>query len=113
MWLNKIREIFFRGRHQKYIYLVAHRTQEHHLPPYPIFLITDTATDIGGLPAGIEVVRHDLQLLGKGRENQVFLFFPERIKTALLPGARSEEHTPELPSQSNILCRLLLVIKKN
>src|SRR2546430_7879069 len=29
------------------------------------------------------------------------------------PGARSEEHTSELQSQSNLVCRLLLEKKKN
>src|SRR5256886_5771622 len=54
------------------------------LPPYPIFLITDTATDIGGLPAGIEVVRHDSQVAGKARKAEFFLCLPEQIETALL-----------------------------
>src|SRR2546427_4497298 len=30
-----------------------------------------------------------------------------------IPGARSEEHTSELQSQSNLVCRLLLEKKKN
>src|SRR2546427_5176663 len=32
---------------------------------------------------------------------------------AFLPHARSEEHTSELQSQSNLVCRLLLEKKKN
>src|SRR2546427_9429482 len=32
---------------------------------------------------------------------------------ALVAGARSEEHTSELQSQSNLVCRLLLEKKKN
>src|SRR2546427_8628272 len=43
-------------------------------------------------------------------------FRPARFWTALAVGgelvARSEEHTSELQSQSNIVCRLLLVKKK-
>src|SRR5438270_1706399 len=52
----------------------------------------------------------------------VVLPLPERPKTAVMPGVgaakdasrvnRSEEHTSELQSQSNLVCRLLLE-KKN
>src|SRR2546430_4623289 len=36
----------------------------------------------------------------------------DRSRTGLRPGARSEEHTSELQSQSNLVCRLLLEKKK-
>src|SRR5688572_31897148 len=36
-----------------------------------------------------------------------------RIQTALVWNGRSEEHTSELQSQSNLVCRLLLEKKKN
>src|SRR2546427_8539350 len=40
--------------------------------------------------------------------------FPRiRFRHATPPWARSEEHTSELQSQSNIVCRLLLEKKKN
>src|SRR5205085_11905577 len=35
-----------------------------------------------------------------------------RANVASISSTRSEEHTPELQSQSNIVCRLLLDIKK-
>src|SRR2546430_17003801 len=35
------------------------------------------------------------------------------ITSLVLPGQRSEEHTSELQSQSNLVCRLLLEKKKN
>src|SRR2546430_7739440 len=38
--------------------------------------------------------------------------FPE-IAPATAPAPRSEEHTSELQSQSNLVCRLLLEKKKN
>src|SRR2546427_8849082 len=42
------------------------------------------------------------------------LFFPAGNATAaLLSAFRSEEHTSELQSQSNLVCRLLLEKKKN
>src|SRR2546430_4133274 len=37
---------------------------------------------------------------------------PEQMQFRLLPG-RSEEHTSELQSQSNLVCRLLLEKKQN
>src|SRR5688572_32714349 len=37
----------------------------------------------------------------------------EPIRSAPSPGRRSEEHTSELQSQSNLVCRLLLEKKKN
>src|SRR5205085_11261330 len=36
----------------------------------------------------------------------------ERERPAVRPGTRSEEHTSELQSQSNLVCRLLLEKKK-
>src|SRR6266853_865337 len=42
------------------------------------------------------------------------LFSHRRIPSAMHPSAaRSEEHTSELQSQSNLVCRLLLEKKKN
>src|SRR2546430_13420407 len=38
---------------------------------------------------------------------------PDRSTRALRPCRRSEEHTSELQSQSNLVCRLLLEKKKN
>src|SRR2546427_8601279 len=43
-------------------------------------------------------------------------YFPSDIplrSSAHTPGTRSEEHTSELQSQSNLVCRLLLEKKKN
>src|SRR2546430_4254002 len=37
---------------------------------------------------------------------------PERLRTAITGHLRSEEHTSELQSQSNLVCRLLLEKKK-
>src|SRR3989475_8358996 len=50
------------------------------------------------------------------REQTMERFFrshPEWRDTAALPAGRSEEHTSELQSQSNLVCRLLLEKKKN
>src|SRR2546430_5860715 len=38
---------------------------------------------------------------------------PSSMRTAPTPHWRSEEHTSELQSQSNLVCRLLLEKKKN
>src|SRR2546427_2761852 len=37
---------------------------------------------------------------------------PEKMQRQVVPGIRSEEHTSELQSQSNLVCRLLLEKKK-
>src|SRR5439155_25742843 len=58
--------------------------RESQLPPHPIFVITDAATDVTGLPAGIEVVRRDCHLSGKARKTEFFNCLPEEIETALL-----------------------------
>src|SRR5256886_7178521 len=39
-------------------------------------------------------------------------FEVQRAEERMLPGSRSEEHTSELQSQSNLVCRLLLEKKK-
>src|SRR5436853_7760465 len=83
MSMKNNRAIIFFGWGPKYIDLVTHCVRESRLPPYPIFLITDTATDVGRLPAGIEVVRHDSQLSGKPRKTELFLCLPKQIETAL------------------------------
>src|SRR6266478_7411814 len=49
---------------------------------------------------GSALAAHDVQLLRKR-------------PLGLSPGCRSEEHTSELQSQSNLVCRLLLEKKKN
>src|SRR5437762_12678150 len=84
MSMKNNRAIIFFGWGPKYIDLVTHCIRESQLPPYPIFLITHTATDIGGLPAGIEVVRHDSQPSGKARKTEFFLCLSEQLETALL-----------------------------
>src|SRR2546427_7623322 len=43
----------------------------------------------------------------------LILVADRRQETAALDGERSEEHTSELQSQSNLVCRLLLEKKKN
>src|SRR2546430_6166497 len=53
---------------------------------------------------------------GRGRRDAVFqLLQPDRRPRALAGTghARSEEHTSELQSQSNLVCRLLLEKKKD
>src|SRR5205085_11264729 len=48
-----------------------------------------------------------------GHEGADFQVEPAQIdRAAALPGSRSEEHTSELQSQSNLVCRLLLEKKK-
>ena len=78
------RAIVFLSWGAKHIQLVADCIRESRLPPYPIFLITDATTDVGTLPAGIEVVRQEAALSGKARKTEFLIRLPEQIETALL-----------------------------
>src|SRR2546430_9841179 len=56
--------------------------------------------------------RHDGTLSqGIGEREGLAIGTVERKRRRLMPGQRSEEHTSELQSQSNIVCRLLLDTK--
>ncbi len=78
------RAIVFPAWGTEYVDRVASCIRESQLPPYPIFMITDAATDVGALPAGVEVVRRDCKLSGKVRKAELFAHVPEKIETALL-----------------------------
>src|SRR2546427_9601329 len=63
-------------------------------------------------PAG-RVLRVDRVGLGETLVAQVFEKQPDEVAAVLAgPVVRSEEHTSELQSQSNLVCRLLLEKKK-
>jgi hypothetical protein len=84
MSMKSNRAIVFSTWGTEYVDRVASCIRESQLPPYPIFMITDLATDVSGLPAGIEVVRRDSQLSGKAKKTELFLRLPDQIETALL-----------------------------
>src|SRR3990167_9609152 len=56
----------------------------------------------GNLPGTFTISRLSAYMLVRTSSNHVYL------KKALVLGLRSEEHTSELQSQSNLVCRLLL-----
>src|SRR2546430_3336687 len=58
---------------------------------------------------GTEVTRDGKPVYLTAREFQLLRYLIERSGTTL---SRSEEHTSELQSQSNLVCRLLLEKKK-
>jgi len=68
----------------KHIELVANCIRESRLPDYPLFLITDGATQVAELPKGVGVVRRDSRLSGKARKTEFFNRLPDQIQTALL-----------------------------
>ncbi len=78
------RAIVFPAWGAEYVKRVASCIRESRLPPYPIFMITDLATDVTGVPAGIEVVRRDSELSGKAKKTELFGRLPDQIETALL-----------------------------
>src|SRR2546430_8867234 len=70
------------------------------------------------VPAGAGEVRlwaklEDRNPTGSVKDRAAFFMVAQAEKEGLLqPGSRSEEHTSELQSQSNLVCRLLLEKKK-
>src|SRR5438309_7163208 len=78
------RAIVFFAWGAKFIDQVASCIRESQLPKYPIFVITDAATDVSGLPPDVEVVRRDSQLSGKARKTELLTLLPEQIETALV-----------------------------
>jgi hypothetical protein len=77
------RAIVFFAWGTDYVERVAACIRESELPGYPIFVVTDTATDASGLPRDVEVVRLVFQLSGKTRKAEFFGRMPENIGTAL------------------------------
>src|SRR5688572_12460856 len=70
--------------------------------PYPGKIIPIQLSEIGG-----ELITQKDSFLCAAKGVSVGIAFNKKI------GARSEEHTSELQSQSNLVCRLLLEKKKN
>src|SRR2546427_9303426 len=66
------------------------------------------------LPLALDVTREGLGDAGPSELGQI-LAFTVGLLVPVLDGepGRSEEHTSELQSQSNLVCRLLLEKKKN
>src|SRR5690606_39860418 len=56
----------------------------------------------------------DIQVVGRFVQQQHFRIGEQRLgqQNAQLPAGRSEEHTSELQSRENLVCRLLLEKKK-
>ena len=77
------RAIVFPAWGAEWVDRVGSCIRESQLPSYPMFMITDRATDVGALPAGVEVLRRDCHLSGKARKTEFFNYLPEEIETAL------------------------------
>src|SRR2546427_6246232 len=80
-------------------------------PRSTLFPYTTLFRSIGGRH------RSNMELVAQGGANivsPIFAGMPPKIGDTMLatPWARSEEHTSELQSQSNLVCRLLLEKKK-
>jgi len=82
--VNTGRAIVFFAWGAEYVDRVASCIRESRLPEYPVFLITDSATNVSGLSANITVVPHDCELSGKARKTELFTCLPEQIQTALI-----------------------------
>src|SRR5256885_12877648 len=78
------------------------------------FFFNDTATTeiyTLSLHDALPIFAHDPIVIGKGRDPS--LLRDQRIAGDAPPIDRSEEHTSELQSPCNLVCRLLLEKKKN
>src|SRR5689334_3764555 len=53
------------------------------MPDYPVFVVTDNATDTSALSKNVEIIRLVFGLLGKARKAEFFVRLPEKIGTAL------------------------------
>src|SRR5205085_10647161 len=90
-----------------YYYFIFSRTL-HFLIFFFFFFFNDTATtEIYTLSL------HDALPIYDGSFPPRFTRFAILVVTSLVVLLRSEEHTSELQSQSNLVCRLLLEKKKN
>src|SRR2546430_4851952 len=67
--------------------------------------IADIKFKLSQIQGEAQRLEEELERLDKGKQKEV-------VATPELPKERSEEHTSELQSQSNLVCRLLLEKKK-
>src|SRR5690349_21906882 len=65
---------------------------------------------IAGLADYVQVMRHG-EIVETGKVDRIF-YTPQHGYTKMLLDARSEEHTSELQSRRDLVCRLLLEKKK-
>src|SRR5688572_32630057 len=89
------------------------------LPPrstlFPYTTLFRSAGHLGGQRVGAVLVGR-LERLGEEDRRPLAILValdPGQGELPVQRGARSEEHTSELQSQSNLVCRLLLEKKKN
>src|SRR5688572_31786100 len=77
-------------------------------------LFRSSGVGMGDALGMLSRVKHEILGLGRkrGRRVQFPLFFRATRHVSRVRHARSEEHTSELQSQSNLVCRLLLEKKK-
>ena len=81
--MNTDRTIIFFAWGAEWIQRVAECIRESRLPDYPVFVVTDTATNTSSLPKNVEIVRLVFGLFGKARKAEFFAHLPEKIGTAL------------------------------
>src|SRR2546427_6506622 len=83
---------------------------------FPFFFFNDTATTeiyTLSLHDALPIFRVDVEAPLVGGRRSAIDNFLNRNGCELYDRPRSEEHTSELQSQSNLVCRLLLEKKKN
>src|SRR5437588_642674 len=78
------RAIVFFAWGADYVARVAGCIRESRLPQLPMWLLTDSATDLSQLPGHLEVLRCDCLLSGKAKKTELFTRVPQQIETALI-----------------------------
>src|SRR5256886_12904155 len=88
--------------------------------PYPTLfrstslpLSSRNFTAVLGMSTGVAVEVSNATSFGRGSQNMSVNGANPEKNNFQMDGVRSEEHTSELQSQSNLVCRLLLEKKKN
>src|SRR2546427_9371124 len=79
---------------------------------FPYTTLFRSRREVGGAPVGAPQQTHDLAHDVGGVVRHVGHLRPRAQARIREVGERSEEHTSELQSQSNLVCRLLLEKKK-
>src|SRR2546427_6419823 len=82
-------------------------------PRSTLFPYTTLFRSVAMRPVLLQLLKPRIDGLGHGdRVRTGIEFNAQRGRRLAVEGARSEEHTSELQSQSNLVCRLLLEKKK-
>jgi hypothetical protein len=82
--MNRNRAIVFFAWGVEYVSRVRDCIRQSTLPDVPVWLMTDSETEIGDLAKSVRLLRHDSALSGKAKKTELFAHIPSEIDTALI-----------------------------